>query len=133
MDRCLLVSFFYDAMQIIVKEEKSLGRRSSRQSIAIWLGAIMAIGASQAANAQELGELFGQQCCSVSAGYVWCHRTRECEQPWELVQSQELENSQEAFIEYCEGKDGALRLQWCASVGHAMCERTGKCESVDIP
>ena len=69
--------------------------------------------------------------CRASAGYVWCHRTDQCERPWELAQSERFENTGEAFREHCEGEDGFWLLQWCVSVGTARCEKTDRCENVE--
>lgn len=44
-----------------------------------------------------------EQGCRASAGYQWCETTRQCERPWELAQSQGLEDSEEAFRQFCDG------------------------------
>lgn len=41
--------------------------------------------------------------CIAAAGYSWCERTRQCERPWELAQSEGFDNSDEAFTQFCEG------------------------------
>ncbi len=40
--------------------------------------------------------------CIGSAGYTWCDRTKKCERPWELADQVGFENTEEAFLEYCE-------------------------------
>jgi hypothetical protein len=39
--------------------------------------------------------------CRPSAGYLWCERTKQCERPWELAQSESFDNSAEAFKAFC--------------------------------
>ncbi len=40
--------------------------------------------------------------CKPSAGYTWCARRARCERPWELAAAQGLENSPQAFKDWCE-------------------------------
>ena len=40
--------------------------------------------------------------CKASAGYTWCARSARCERPWELAASKNLENSPQAFKDWCE-------------------------------
>nr|WP_244244203.1 peptidase [Lysobacter alkalisoli] len=39
--------------------------------------------------------------CIPSAGYAWCERSGQCERPWELAAQAGLDNTAEAFDEYC--------------------------------
>lgn len=41
--------------------------------------------------------------CIGSAGYLWCDRSRKCERPWELAESEGFDNNAEQFDEYCKG------------------------------
>ncbi len=40
--------------------------------------------------------------CKASAGYTWCARSSRCERPWELAASKDLENSPQAFKDWCD-------------------------------
>ncbi len=41
--------------------------------------------------------------CIPSAGYQWCEALAECQRPWELAQQEGLENTAEAFQQFCDG------------------------------
>lgn len=39
--------------------------------------------------------------CIPSAGYQWCEALAECQRPWELAHREGLENTAEAFQQFC--------------------------------
>lgn len=42
--------------------------------------------------------------CIGSAGYQWCGHTQKCERSWELAKKVGIENTTEAFENYCQQK-----------------------------
>lgn len=47
--------------------------------------------------------------CIASAGYSWCERTEQCEQPWELAEQEGFENTQPSFEAFCAQSGNNLR------------------------
>lgn len=43
--------------------------------------------------------------CIPSAGYSWCERTKACERPWELANSQGFKSTEYNFGAWCNFKE----------------------------
>lgn len=49
-----------------------------------------------------LGSDLDANGCKASAGYAWCTKTQQCERPWELAKSNDFQNTDAAFAQFCE-------------------------------
>ncbi len=59
---------------------------------------------SQPAPVERVGADRDQFGCIASAGYRWCDVKSSCVRPWELATQEGFENTEEAFLAFCENK-----------------------------
>eukprot|EP00005_Dracoamoeba_jomungandri_P011359 CAMPEP_0174274904 /NCGR_PEP_ID=MMETSP0439-20130205/59531_1 /TAXON_ID=0 /ORGANISM="Stereomyxa ramosa, Strain Chinc5" /LENGTH=216 /DNA_ID=CAMNT_0015366953 /DNA_START=102 /DNA_END=749 /DNA_ORIENTATION=+ len=78
-----------------------------------------------------LGGSQDENGCLTSAGYKWCESEQSCVRPWELAQTAQIENTEEAFNLHCSGQStsigGADEYGCVSSAGYKWCESEQSC------
>eukprot|EP01088_Endostelium_zonatum_P020606 TRINITY_DN767_c0_g1_i1.p1 TRINITY_DN767_c0_g1~~TRINITY_DN767_c0_g1_i1.p1 ORF type:complete len:365 (-),score=92.91 TRINITY_DN767_c0_g1_i1:347-1390(-) len=57
--------------------------------------------ATKTVSVAAVGGATDEHGCVAGAGYSWCQKENKCVQPWEITSAQQIENTPEAFDQYC--------------------------------
>ena len=77
-------------------------RRNATALCAALLVAVLGGRSKESSEPTPVGADRDEHGCIPSAGYQWCERTQQCERPWELAKKEGLDESPEAFSQWCD-------------------------------
>jgi len=96
-----------------------------------------------ATKSAPVGGASGSHSCIAGAGYTWCQKENKCVKPWEVTSAQQIDNTPEAFEQYCNEQQlngplapgaqigaigGATEDHGClSSAGYSWCQKENKC------